>query len=155
METIDMAIVQILRITFLSLLFAASSHAGLYKWTDDKGQIHYSDRQPDKEKAQTLNPKTSLPSGVDKEKSALDKQVEEMNKRLEEEKQQQEEAEKIAKEKELRKKRCQTLRDNMQVMLTKNRVSKIVDGKRVVMPYEERVEKMEKMRKEIEEACKE
>jgi hypothetical protein len=149
-----MVLGQILRITLLSLLFAASSHAGLYKWTDDKGQVHYSDTQPDKEKAQQLNPTTSLPSGVEKEQSAFDKQVEDMNKRLAEEKKQQQEADKKAEEQEMIKKRCQTLRENMQVLVTKNRASKIVDGKRVIIPYEERVEKMEKIRKEMDEFCK-
>ena len=141
-------------ILLMSLLIAGSSSAGLYKWTDEKGQVHYSDKQPDKEKAQQLNPQTSLPSTVEKEKSAFDKQVEDMNERLAEEKKQQLEAEKKAAEEQKRKKKCEVLRKNLQVMLTENRVSKMVDGKRVIIPYEERVEKMEKTQKDLDEYCK-
>lgn len=150
-----MSIVRIFRaLLVLSLLIASSSHAELYKWTDDKGQVHYSDKQPDDEKVQTLNPQTSLPSGAEKEKSAFEQQVEDMNQRLAEQEKQQQEAAKKAEEEQKRKERCAALRNNMQVLVTKNRVSKMVDGQRVIIPYEERVEKMEKIRKEIDTTCK-
>lgn len=149
-----MSIVRIFRaLLVLSLLIASSSHAELYKWTDDKGQVHYSDKQPDDEKVQTLNPQTSLPSGAEKEKSAFEQQVEDMNQRLAEQEKQQQEAAKKAEEEQKRKERCAALRNNMQVLVTKNRVSKMVDGQRVIIPYEERVEKMEKIRKEIDTTC--
>lgn len=150
-----MSIVRIFRaLLVLSLLIASSSHAELYKWTDDKGQVHYSDKQPDDEKVQTLNPQTSLPSGAEKEKSAFEQQVEDMNQRLAEQEKQQQEAAKKAEEEQKRKERCAALRNNMQVLVTQNRVSKMVDGQRVIIPYEERVEKMEKIRKEIDTTCK-
>lgn len=149
-----MSIVRIFRaLLVLSLLIASSSHAELYKWTDDKGQVHYSDKQPDDEKVQTLNPQTSLPSGAEKEKSAFEQQVEDMNQRLAEQEKQQQEAAKKAEEEQKRKERCAALRNNMQVLVTQNRVSKMVDGQRVIIPYEERVEKMEKIRKEIDTTC--
>ncbi|HEY6892870.1 MAG TPA: DUF4124 domain-containing protein, partial [Rhodanobacteraceae bacterium] len=28
------------------LLFATNAHAGLYKWSDERGVVHYSDKMP-------------------------------------------------------------------------------------------------------------
>jgi len=146
------------KITALLIAFLATnvSMAGLYKWTDDKGQVHYSDKVPGdtKAKSESLNPNTALPSGVEKEKSKLDKQVEEMNKRRAEEKKKEEEANKKAAAEKVRKEQCMTLRKNMQTFLTKNRVSKTVNGEKVVIPYEERVKKMEETQKKLDEVCK-
>ncbi len=138
----------------IALLAADVSLAGLYKWTDDKGQVHYSDKVPADTKPQSLNPNTALPSGVEKEKSKLDKQVEDMNKRRDEELEKEQEAKKKAEAEALRKKNCMTLRKNMQVLLTKNRVRKEVNGEVVVIPYEERVKKMEETQKQLDEVCK-
>lgn len=138
----------------IALLAADVSLAGLYKWTDAKGQIHYSDKEPTDSQSQILNPETALPTGVEKEKSKLDKQVEEMNKRREEEQKKEQEAKKKAEAEALRKKNCLTLRKNMQVMLTKNRVRKEVNGETVVIPYEERVKKIEETQKQLDEVCK-
>jgi len=138
----------------IALLTANVSIAGMYKWTDAEGQVHYSDNVPADTKPQTLNPDTALPTGVEKEKSVLDKQVEEMDKRREESLKKEEEEKKKAEAEEVRKNNCIKLRKNLQVLLTKNRVRKEVNGEVVVIPYEERVKKIEEAQKKLDEVCK-
>jgi len=127
--------------------------AGLYKWYDSKGQVHYTDNPPTNEKSESLNPNTALPTGVEKEKSALDKQTEEFNKRRDERLKKEDEEKKKALQEEQRKKNCEILKKNLQTFLTRNRVSKTVDGEKVVMPYEERVKEIDAAQKRIDKEC--
>lgn len=132
---------------------AGSAMAGLYKWYDAEGQVHYTDNPPSDKKIQTLNPDTALPTGVEKEKSALEKQMDDFNKRRDTRlKKEDEEKKKILKEKQ-RIKNCEILRRNVQTFLTKKRVSKTVNGEVVVMPYEERVKEINAAQKRIDKEC--
>lgn len=135
------------------MVVSAPVQAGLYKWYDDKGQVHYTDSPPSKEKAEALNPDTALPTGAEKEKTELDKQVEEFDKRREERLKQEEEAKKKVAQEKQRKRNCEQLRKNLQLFITKNRVSTNVDGEKVVMPYEQRVKEMDKVQKRIDKEC--
>lgn len=126
---------------------------GVYKWTDSSGKVHYTDNPPPNKESQAINPETALPTGVEKEKSALDKQVEEFNKRRDERLKKEEEEKKKALQEEQRRKNCEILKKNLQTFLTRNRVSKTVDGERVVMPYEERVKEIDAAQKKIDEEC--
>lgn len=135
------------------MMVSVPVQAGLYKWYDDKGQVHYTDSPPSDEKAETLNPDTALPTGAEKEKTELDKQVEEFNKRRDERLKQEEEAKKKDAQEKQRKRNCEQLKKNLQVILTKNRVSTEVDGKRVVMPYEQRVKEINEAQKKIDKEC--
>lgn len=135
------------------ILASMPVQAGLYKWYDDKGQVHYTDSPPNDEKAQTLNPDTALPTGAEKEKTELDKQVEEFNKRRDERLKQEEEAKKKVAQEKQRKRNCDQLRKNLQLFITKNRVATNVDGKKVIMPYEQRVKEIDEAQKRIDKEC--
>jgi hypothetical protein len=139
----------------LLIISAISNPAlgGLYKWYDSKGQVHYTDNPPPDKESQAINPETALPTGVEKEKSALDKQVEEFNKRRDERLKQEEEAKKKTELEAQRKKNCEILKKNLQLYLTRNRVTTTKDGEKVVMPYEERVKEIEAAQKKIDEEC--
>ncbi len=137
----------------IALTVSGASLAGMYKWTDSSGQVHYTDSPPIDEKAKALDPRTAIPTGAEKEKSKLDKQMEEFNKRREEEKEKEEEARKAALEKKQREQQCATLRKNMQLYLTKRKMVKNVDGEIVVMPYEERLKEIETIQKEMKKVC--
>ena len=46
-------------VTFIALLFPAMAQAQIYRWVDDKGQVHFSDKPVDKAKAEVVNIETS------------------------------------------------------------------------------------------------
>jgi len=140
-------------ITLLILLPLLPSHAGIYKWTDASGKVHYSDRAPATEKAQALNPKTALPDGALDARKQLNQQESEFQKNRAERLKQEGLAKKEAEKEALRKKQCAQLRKNLQTYLTKKRVTQTVDGKPSVINYEDRLKKMEAVQKQIQKTC--
>ena len=139
----------------LGLILSAPGFAGMYKWTDSSGQVHYTDSPPPDQKSQALNPQTATPTGVDEEKAKLDKRIEEQNKRLAEEKEKEELAKKKALEKQQREQQCAALRKNLQLYLTKRRVAKNQDGEMVEVPYEQRLKEIEDIQEQIKKVCDE
>jgi len=137
----------------LGLILSAPGFAGMYKWTDSSGQVHYTDSPPPDQKSQALNPQTATPTGTDEAKAKLDKQVEEQNKRLAEEKKKEELAKKKALVKAQREQQCATLRNSLQLYLTKRRVSKNQDGEMVEVPYEERLKEIENIQEQMKKVC--
>jgi len=146
--------IQLLMALFLSFFISNLSLAGIYKWTDDQGNVHYSDEAPDKAKSEILNPDTAIPDGTEDARTELDRQTMRLNKEQEEQKK----AEEAVKAKEAaeakRKQDCIALRKNLHTYLTENRVATKVDGQTAVIPYEQRLEKMEQIQKQIETVCK-
>jgi len=132
----------------------SSAATGIYKWTDDSGKIHYSDKPPVNQKSTTMNPHTAVPQGSHETGKVINKQAIEFNKRRDKRLKQEAEKKKKLAEQEKREQQCATLRKNLQIMLTRNRVTKMVDGKQVVIPYEERLKKMEQIQKNMEKVCK-
>ncbi len=137
----------------IAMMVSGTSLAGLYKWTDSAGQVHYTDKPPVNQKAETLNPHTATPTGTTEQKVILDKQTEEFNKRQEEQKKQEEQAQKKALEEKQREQNCIALRNNLQLYLGKRRVAKNENGELVEVPYEEQLQEIEKIQEEIEKAC--
>jgi len=133
---------------------ASSALAGIFKWTDASGKIHYSDKPPIDQKATTMNPHTAIPQGSHEAGKVIDKQTREFNKRRDERLKQEAAKKKKLTEQKKREQQCASLRKNLQVMLTRNRVTKMVNGKQVVIPYEERLKKMEKIQKDMAKVCK-
>jgi len=140
-------------ITLLLLLPLLPSQAGIYKWTDASGKVHYSDHAPATEKAQALNPRTALPDGALDARKNLEQQENKFQKNREDRLKQEDLAKKEAEKKSLRKKQCAQLRKNLQTYLTKNRVTHTIDGKPAVINYEDRLKKMEAVQKEIQKTC--
>ena len=145
--------VQRLLVILIALMVSGPSLAGMYKWTDSSGQVHYTDSPPVDKKAKALNPRTATPTGAEAEKSKMDKQIEEFNKRQAEEQKQAELARKKALEKKQREQQCVTLRNNLQLYLTKRRVAKNDSGEVVEVPYEQRLKEIEKIQEQMKEVC--
>lgn len=127
------------------------THAEVYKWKDDKGEIHYSQFPPENQKASRINVNTGTPD--DSGKKALDKalgKIEAENKsKSAAETKKNKEADQLA----LRKKQCEDMRKNLDMQVNKRRVAQMKDGKMVVMPYEEREKQMQLLRDKIREHC--
>lgn len=140
-------------LALLMMLPMFSSTAGIYKWTDSSGEIHYSDKAPAGANTQTLNPVTAVPDGALDARKQLEKREEQFQKdrtkRLEDEAKAEQ---KVLKEKQ-RKQACTQLRKNLQTYLTRNRVYEMIDGKPVTIKYEDRLKKMEVLQEQIKETC--
>jgi len=137
----------------IMMLPLTSLTAGIYKWTDSSGKVHYSDQAPINEKSEALDPSTALPDKTEDARKKLDQREAKFQKDREE-RLKKEKAAKDHKEKEKqREQQCMQMRKNLQTYLTKNRVSHVVDGKQVVIGYEERLKKMEALQKQMEKVC--
>ena len=145
--------VQRLLVIVIALIVSGHSQAGMYKWTDSSGQVHYTDSPPVDQKAKALNPRTATPTGAETQKSKLDKQLEEFNQRQAEEKEKEELARKKALEKKQREQQCAALRKNLQLYLTKRRVAKNENGEVVEVPYEQRLKEIEKIQDQMKKVC--
>jgi len=146
--------IQLLMAVMLSFFITSVSLAGIYKWTDDKGKVHYSDQAPDSSKAEVLNPDTATPDGTEDARNALDRQTDRFNKEQAAQKKAEQEARDKKAAEAKRKQDCLALRKNLQTFLTENRVAKEVNGEKVVIPYEERLVKMEEIQKQMQTICK-
>jgi len=128
----------------LSMLLATTVQAAMYKWTDEKGNVHYSQQRPsgveyEKIKKQKAPPPGSAPSystpSFSQEDSA-DKKV----------------AAEVAKNKEIRQKNCEAAKNNLKVYSVHRRV-KGQDGLIRVVPQPEREKKMAEAKEQIKEFC--
>jgi hypothetical protein len=140
-------------VILIALMVSGPSLAGMYKWTDSSGQVHYTDSPPVDQKAKALNPRTATPTGAEAEKSKMDKQIEEFNQRQAEEQEKEELAKKNALEKKQREQQCVTLRNNLQLYLTKRRVAKNDNGEVVEVPYEQRLKEIENIQEQMKKVC--
>jgi len=137
----------------LTILPVFSAGAGIYKWTDSSGKIHYSDQRPASEKTQSLNPATALPDGTQDARTQLDAREKQFQKNRTERLEKEQAAKNKAVKEKQREQNCIKMRKNLQTYLTKNRVTQMVDGKPVVIPYEDRLKKMEKLQKDMAKVC--
>ena len=127
----------------LSLLLATTVQAAMYKWTDEKGNVHYSqhpprDKQYERIKKQKAPPPSSAPTYTTPSFSQdpADEKV----------------AKEVAKNKEIRKKNCEAAKNNLRVYSVHRRV-KGQDGLIRVVPWPEREKKMAEAKEQIKEFC--
>lgn len=139
---------------FLLAAMATSASAGLYKWYDKDGQVHYTDKPPVDAKTESVDPKTSISKPVEQKTFTLEKENEAFEKRREEQLKKEAEEKKKAEMEAKRKQNCISLRKNLQLYLTRNRVAEQKDGQTVVIPYEERVKKIAETEKRLNKECK-
>lgn len=139
---------------FFSLLLLASpfAHAGIYKWTDDQGNVHYSQTKPSNQKAESLRIKSHAPTDKstykrpslnvkDKDNQAADTdaQAEKSN-----EPSPQQKAE-----------MCKRSRADLQILISQGQVrQKRQDGTVVYMTDEQKQKRIAAERKRIEKYCK-
>lgn len=134
--------------TGLSLLLSTTLQAGTYKWTDEKGNVHYSQRPPPGKQYEKVKiDKPPQPSGTQpapSDSSPSSSSDDSGSDTVEAE---------VAKNEEFRKKNCEAAKKNLKVYQVYTRV-KGEDGKiRVVSPKEKR-EKIQASKDAIREFCK-
>jgi hypothetical protein len=134
------------------LVLAAATHpalAGVYKWTDGAGNVHYTQSPPPDRQAERMKPPPPPPANSgytppklgdakQKQKPAADDPVELAKKR-----------------EEMIKKNCEAAKNNLQVYTAHRRVQEGEGGKVIVLDDKERQKRIEASKKKIEKYCKE
>ncbi|MGH8582961.1 MAG: DUF4124 domain-containing protein [Gammaproteobacteria bacterium] len=141
-------------VTTLWVLSVACVGAETYKWTDEQGQVHYSQSPPPGRPAQTIAP----PPKVDTE--AAIKALEEQKKRMEKgakkvEKQAKKAAEKQQTEKHEadRKQACETWRQNLEKLRNVPVYKTTVEGGREYLTDDQRQAETESTERKVAEHC--
>ena len=137
----------------LGLMFAcASAGAQMYKWTDENGNIHFSDKpQPN---AQKLEIKTPQSSGIGTSRQQRRSQ-QELLKDLQYSRQQREQAAaQDAQQRERQQQRCQRLRNRLRNYEDVDYVFyRDGQGKKIRLSREQKKQEERKLRRQIEENC--
>ena len=139
----------------LMLLMVSPASAGVYKWTDSNGNVHFGDRPAVTDSATELNIKVNNKTGVTNS-SGHKKDREYLLKRIEKDKKQDVEnkKKKLAADKK-RKKRCDSYRRLYQSHIQSNRTySMTPDGVKTYLSEEERIARKKKLNKGVSKYCR-
>jgi hypothetical protein len=140
-------------VTFLILL-SLPAHAGVYKWTDANGQVHFGDRPPAEKPAKEVTINTAPPG----EDAAANERIRKMNEFLdqrqaEREVRQAEEA-KIQRQAEIQDARCRKLRAQLKHMASVSTFYNLnEDGERVFVSEEDNTRIRERFSQRVKQAC--
>ena len=144
--------IKICMLTGLTLLMSTNLLAGTYKWTDEKGNVHYSQRPPpgtEYEKMKIDKPPqpgttTPTPSSSPSSSGASSSADDAGSKAV---------ADEVAKNEAFLKKNCAAAKNNLNVYQVHSRI-KGTDGKIRVITQKEREEKIQAAKDAIREYCK-
>jgi hypothetical protein len=139
----------------ITLLFVSTANAGVYKWTDKDGKVHFGDRPVNPDTATEINIHTDNKTGVTNSSGNI-KEREYLLKKIDEEKQADAENRKQrhAEEKK-RKKRCDYFRSRYQSHIQSNRTYRTSpEGERYYLSEQERAARKKKFSKGIARYCR-
>jgi hypothetical protein len=142
-------------VLLISLSSVGETTAGIYKWTDENGNVHFGDKPVDASSATELKIDTSKKSGITNS-SGNKSEREYLLKKIEEEKQEQAEAKskRLAQKKERRAK-CNALKSNYQAHIQSNRSYRMSpDGERTYLSDAERTARNNNLKKAISKHCR-
>ena len=136
------------------LLVVSPVSAGIYKWTDSNGKVHFGDRPVDVESATEININTDNHTGVTNSSGNNDER-EYLLKKIDEKKQ--EDAEKRKKRLALKKKHqklCDNFKRHHQNQIQSNQLYTMSpDGERTYLSDKERAVRLNKIKKGISKYC--
>ncbi len=134
------------------LLATAASQAGVYRWTDAEGTVHFSQSPPPDTHAE---PVTVKPPPADSGLSdpSLGKSLEQFERRRADRKKQQEETAKRAEAEKRRLANCEKARKNLATVTSRGRVRVIRANESVALTEEERQALIRKLEKQIQKFC--
>ena len=147
----------VLMLFFFLLMAAPGLDAGIYKWTDEQGRVHFSDRPVDDSSSEVKirqSPATETPSN--EERQQRDLKMKRMLDAFEEDRANKKEAkQKQRQEREKRKRNCLLAKDRYN---SHNRARGIYsykkDGERRYLNDSERQSHMKKLKADVERWCK-
>jgi len=142
-------------ILLVSLSFVGDATAGIYRWTDENGNVHFGDKPVDAGSATELKIDASRKSGITNS-SGNRSEREYLLKKIEEEKQEQAEAKsKRLAEKKERQAKCNALKSNYQAHIQSNRSYRMSpDGERTYLSDAERTARNNNLKKAISKYCR-
>ncbi len=136
------------------LLSTLSAHAGVYKWTDAQGRVHYSDTPPPRQAVQRVpTGKTNDAEAQAARRTLADKLSESEQRRR---KAQEEEAKRKSEEEKQRAKaeRCAKARELLTLLQQNARISRVdARGQQYVMGDAERAAAIQDAQRRVEESC--
>ncbi len=129
------------------------SAAGVYKWTDQNGVVHFGDRQPVGQKSESIDIHTGTPkAGAEARKSPIER-VKAMN----EQKAHTAEEQKVNAVKEAQQKQreanCKTAKDNLGILATNGRIRVQENGEWRYLTQEEIDQKRQQFQTIADENC--
>ena len=139
--------------TLFVFLIVTVAHAETYKWLDNDGRIHFTDRPPFDRPYELINQPDSVPSNSQQRMKSL---VESQKKAQEDRQAMKEDRAKQESEKKMLDERCEKLRKRESVLA--NRPARKIfttddDGTKRRLTEEEKEERLKKVKKQIKEVC--
>ena len=125
----------------LMMLIASTAYAGLYKWVDSEGSVHYSQKPPENKPYSTIKapppaPKSSLPAVLNENESEVEKTIKT----------------ETAKNQKLREENCAIGKNNLRSYQAFRKI-RDKDGNIRVVGKKEREEKIESAKQLIRDFC--
>lgn len=146
----------VLRMLVVALLMLNSAMAGaeIFKWTDEKGNVHYGDK-PKKNSTQVEVSEKNLSGELSTDESRAEKRRRLIDAMVEDrEKKEQAEAKQRKKE-QARKARCVRARDRMKSYQRANRLYRLDEnGNRIILSDVEREKSTQHLQSQIDKYCK-
>lgn len=139
----------------LMILVSAQVQAEVYKWTDDKGQVHYGDKPSAVPEAEALGVDTSSHSGVSMDDaSRVEKRQRLLDAMAEDRKEKAEQREKARAKNADRQRRCVYYKDRLRRSQQAAAVYRLdKDGNRVFLSQEGREQSSRKIQAQINKYC--
>ena len=137
------------------LAFALPLHAGVYKWTDSNGQVHYGDRPEQPAGAEELKVETGPASGFALDDEERDEKRQRLLDAMQEDRLEKEELrEKNRAEKEQRQRKCMVLKDRLRRAESASAMYKLdKDGNRVFYSSDQRKKSETRLQEQIRKTC--
>ena len=140
------------------LAFTSAAQCGdnkIYKWTDDSGEVHYTQQPPQDRDAVTVRRPPPPPGNPEAERSELQQQMENLDQRQQEAAKRSAEAEQQASNQKIREKNCATARRNL-AELQQGGIKRyrLPNGEVLRLNEEDRQKRIAEANKQIEENCK-
>lgn len=143
------------RYALLLAFLALSCQAGVYKWTDSQGRVHYTDTPPPQQAAQQVRTDKANEAEAEAARKALAEKLSESDRRRKSE--QEAEARRKAQEEEKRKQaeNCQRAREQLILLQQSTRIGRVDQrGQRYIMEEAERQTAIAEAQKRVGELCK-
>jgi hypothetical protein len=144
-------------ILLLGLIVSAAAHAGVYKWVDDNGKVHYGDSPQASQATVEMNvDQTTTESSVSEDLLSREEKRERLLQSMEEDRiEKQEQRDKRKAENDRNRQKCNRYRDRMRHYERANALYKLDrDGNRVYMSESERASATKSLRARISKYCR-
>ena len=137
------------------ITISLSANAGIYKWTDKDGNVHYGDSPQEQVKLEELNIDVESRDGITNSSSDK-KERDRMSKELEaDRKERADKREQKKIDKQNKRKRCTRAKDDLQSYQNASAIYRLDSkGERVYYSKKERKEKIQRLNKSMSKACR-